>query len=67
MAVRHLSPVPDTDLNAAQPANSEVVALARHPHVSRALLFAVNLLIVAYLGRKALREHRERVSQRGVS
>lgn len=45
----------------------EVVALARHPHVSRALLFAVNLVIVAYLGRKALREHRERVSQRGVS
>jgi uncharacterized membrane protein (DUF2068 family) len=42
----------------------EVVALVRHPHVSRVLLFAVNLLIVGYLGRKAVREHRERVSQR---
>jgi len=44
----------------------EVVALLRHPHVSRVLLFAVNLLIVWYLGRKALREHRERVSQRAT-
>jgi uncharacterized membrane protein (DUF2068 family) len=42
----------------------EVVALVRHPHVSRVLLLAVNLLIVWYLGRKALREHRERVSHR---
>jgi uncharacterized membrane protein (DUF2068 family) len=40
----------------------EVVALVRHPHVSRFLLLAVNLLIVWYLGRKALREHRERVA-----
>jgi intracellular sulfur oxidation DsrE/DsrF family protein len=30
MAVRHLSPVPDTELDAA-PANSEVVSLARGP------------------------------------
>jgi uncharacterized membrane protein (DUF2068 family) len=44
----------------------EVVALASHPHVSRALLLVVNLLIVAYLGRKALREHRERVSRRAT-
>jgi uncharacterized membrane protein (DUF2068 family) len=42
----------------------EVAALVRQPHVSRVVLFAVNLLIVWYLGRKALREHRERVSQR---
>ncbi|HEY4015191.1 MAG TPA: DUF2127 domain-containing protein [Polyangiaceae bacterium] len=42
----------------------EIVALIHHPHVSRALLLAVNLVIVAYLIRKALREHRERVSQR---
>jgi uncharacterized membrane protein (DUF2068 family) len=42
----------------------EVVALVRHFHVSRVLLFVVNLLIVGYLGRKALREHQERVSQR---
>jgi uncharacterized membrane protein (DUF2068 family) len=41
----------------------EVVALARHPHVSRFILLAVNVLIVAYLARKALREHRERASQ----
>jgi uncharacterized membrane protein (DUF2068 family) len=39
------------------------VALMRNPRVSRVLLLAVNLLIVWYLGRKALREHRERVSQ----
>ncbi|HEY3948465.1 hypothetical protein [Phenylobacterium sp.] len=31
MAVRHLSPVPDTELDAAQPANSEVVAISRGP------------------------------------
>jgi len=43
----------------------EIIALVRHPHVSRALLFAVNLLIVWYLGRKALREHRARVSHPG--
>jgi uncharacterized membrane protein (DUF2068 family) len=42
----------------------EVVALARHPHVSRFILLVVNVLIVAYLARKALREHRERASQR---
>lgn len=44
----------------------EVVALVRHPHVSRVLLLVVNMLIVAYLGRKALREHRERVSRRAT-
>jgi len=37
----------------------ELVALVRHPHVPRVLLLAVNLLIVGYLGRKALREHRD--------
>ena len=45
----------------------EIVALVRHPHVSRVLLFAVNLLIVWYLGRKALREHRERVAHADVA
>lgn len=45
----------------------EVVALARHPHVGRLILLAVNVLIVAYLARKALREHQERASQRASS
>jgi hypothetical protein len=31
MAVRHLSPVPDTELAAAQPVSNEVVSLARGP------------------------------------
>lgn len=38
----------------------EIVALARRPHVSRVALLVVNLIIVVYLVRKALREHRER-------
>jgi uncharacterized membrane protein (DUF2068 family) len=38
----------------------EVVSLARHPHVSRAAILAVNLVIVWYLGRKALRERATR-------
>jgi uncharacterized membrane protein (DUF2068 family) len=38
----------------------EVVTLVRHPHVSRAILLAVNLAIVVYLARKALRERRAR-------
>ncbi len=42
----------------------EVVALARHPHVGRALILVVNLAIVAYLIRKARREHRERAHLR---
>jgi uncharacterized membrane protein (DUF2068 family) len=41
----------------------EVVALARHPHASRALLLAVNAIIVWYLARKALRDHRARLAQ----
>ncbi len=40
----------------------EVVALARHPHFGRALILVVNVAIVAYLIRKALREHRARAS-----
>jgi uncharacterized membrane protein (DUF2068 family) len=40
----------------------EVVALARHPHVGRALILVVNVAIVAYLIRKALREHRARAA-----
>jgi uncharacterized membrane protein (DUF2068 family) len=43
----------------------EIVALARHPHVSRVALLLVNLVIVVYLARKALREHRQRASKRG--
>jgi uncharacterized membrane protein (DUF2068 family) len=38
----------------------EVVALARHPHLIRVVLFGVNAAIVWYLARKAMREHRER-------
>lgn len=41
----------------------EVVALARHPHVGRALILVVNLAIVVYLVRKALREHRARAAR----
>jgi uncharacterized membrane protein (DUF2068 family) len=41
----------------------EVVALAHHPHASRALLLAVNAVIVWYLARKALRDHRARLAQ----
>jgi uncharacterized membrane protein (DUF2068 family) len=43
----------------------EVVALARHPHLARALLLIVNAAIVAYLARKALRDHRARVRPAG--
>jgi uncharacterized membrane protein (DUF2068 family) len=38
----------------------EVYALVRHPHVVRGLIFLVNVAIVAYLARKAVREMRER-------
>jgi uncharacterized membrane protein (DUF2068 family) len=36
----------------------EGIALVRHPHVSRLLLVTVNVAIVVYLARNALREHR---------
>jgi uncharacterized membrane protein (DUF2068 family) len=42
----------------------EVVALVRHPHVIRAVVFAVNVTIVVYLARKAAREHRLRRLER---
>jgi uncharacterized membrane protein (DUF2068 family) len=42
----------------------EVVSLARHPHVGRALILVVNVAIVVYLGRTALREHRARAHLR---
>jgi uncharacterized membrane protein (DUF2068 family) len=42
----------------------EVVALVHHPHAIRALVLLVNLAIVGYLGRKALREERVRRSER---
>ncbi len=38
----------------------EVVAFVRHPHVVRAFVFGLNLVIVVYLARRALRERRER-------
>jgi uncharacterized membrane protein (DUF2068 family) len=38
----------------------EVASLARSPHLSRAVVLAVNALIVWYLARKALRDHRAR-------
>jgi uncharacterized membrane protein (DUF2068 family) len=44
----------------------EIVLLARHPHLSRALLLAVNAVIVWYLARKALRDHRARVSRGSI-
>jgi uncharacterized membrane protein (DUF2068 family) len=44
----------------------EVVAIVRHPHVVRVVLLALNLLIVWYLARKAMREHRERVAERAA-
>jgi uncharacterized membrane protein (DUF2068 family) len=39
----------------------EVYEFFRVPRPSRALLFALNLLMAAYLARRAWREHRERV------
>ncbi len=42
----------------------EVVALVHRMHLSRAILLVVNLAIVVYLARKALREHRQRVAER---
>jgi len=38
----------------------EIAALIHRPHLVRALIFLVNVAIVVYLARKALREHRER-------
>lgn len=38
----------------------EFVAFARHPHPVRAFIFLVNVAIVAYLARKAVREQRTR-------
>jgi uncharacterized membrane protein (DUF2068 family) len=45
----------------------EVVAIARKPHLVRVVLFVVNLAIVWYLARKAMREHRTRVESREVA
>jgi uncharacterized membrane protein (DUF2068 family) len=44
----------------------EVVSIARSPDVSRALVLAVNALIVWYLARKALRDHRARKASQGA-
>jgi uncharacterized membrane protein (DUF2068 family) len=41
----------------------EVVTLLRHPHPVRFTVLLLNLAIVWYLGKKALREHRERASR----
>ena len=42
----------------------EVLALVRHPHVIRAIVLVVNLAIVVYLARKAVREQRIRRFER---
>jgi uncharacterized membrane protein (DUF2068 family) len=41
----------------------ELVAIARRAHPVRVLLFLVNLVIVVYLARHALHEHRERARE----
>jgi uncharacterized membrane protein (DUF2068 family) len=43
----------------------EVIALVRRLHVGRAVLFVVNVVIVAYLARRALRDRTTRVAYRG--
>lgn len=40
----------------------EVVSFLRRPHFVRAAVFLLNVAIVAYLARKALREHRARAA-----
>jgi len=42
----------------------ELVALVRHPHWGRVTVLVLNVAIVWYLARKAMREHRERVATR---
>jgi uncharacterized membrane protein (DUF2068 family) len=42
----------------------EVLALARHPHAVRAALLGVNVAILVYLARKAMRELQERAAKR---
>jgi uncharacterized membrane protein (DUF2068 family) len=42
----------------------EILALVHHPHVVRALVLLVNLAIVAYLARTALRERRLKLLER---
>ncbi|MGD0676486.1 MAG: DUF2127 domain-containing protein [Polyangiaceae bacterium] len=42
----------------------EVVALARHAHLGRVALLAVNCVIVFYLARKAMRDRHERADVR---
>jgi uncharacterized membrane protein (DUF2068 family) len=44
----------------------EIVALVRHPHLVRFALFALNMAIVLYLSRKAMRERRETGDVRGA-
>ena len=41
----------------------EIVAMLRQIHVSRVVLFVLNVAIVGYLARKAVREQRERASK----
>jgi uncharacterized membrane protein (DUF2068 family) len=45
----------------------EIYEFFRVPRISRALLFAVNLLMAAYLARRAWREHRARESRKVTS
>jgi uncharacterized membrane protein (DUF2068 family) len=44
----------------------EVVSFVRHPHLVRAAVFLLNVAIVAYLARKALRERRARTGSVGA-
>lgn len=42
----------------------EILEIFRHPHLGRVLLFLLNAGVVAYLARRAMREHQERKEQR---
>jgi uncharacterized membrane protein (DUF2068 family) len=43
----------------------EVYEFLRVPRASRAVIFVLNLVILAYLARRALKEHRARVAPHG--
>ncbi len=45
----------------------ELVALFRHVRLGRLLILAVNVAIVLYLGRRALREHERRKEQQATA
>ncbi len=45
----------------------EVIAVVRHVHVARSLVLLVNVVIVVYLARRALRERREESKRAGLA